>query len=88
MMGPVQLNDTRARVKAMKKMLSRPVAFSALESIELLQREGSLISNAPKNETAKTTSRAKKIRLNTALVLKSFSLLAPKIIVTTRPRSR
>ena len=88
MIGPVQLNETRANVKAMKKMLRRPDAVSAFESTDVLHLDGSLMSKAPKNEMANTTSRAKKMRLNTALVLKSFNLLAPNITVISRPSTR
>ena len=88
MIGPVHENDTRARVKAMKNMLTNPEAFSARASAELLHFEGSLMSKPPRNDTPKSTRRAKKQRLNMALVLSSLSLLAPKMPVITRPNVR
>ena len=87
MIGPVQENDTRVRVNAMRKMLSRPLVFSDFWSILLLQEDGSVISNAPKNEAAKTTSRRQKKMLNRALVERALSALAPKSMVTTRPNT-
>ena len=86
--GPVQENDTSTRVKAMKKMLSKPVVFSALLSIAVDQLEGRLRSNAPKNEMAKTTSKTKNIMLKTAPVAISFSFPGPKITVSNIPKTR
>ena len=88
MMGPVQEKETSARVKAMKKMLSRPVARSALASTELLHLEGRVMSNPPKNEMAKITSNRKNAMLKMALVDSSLSLLAPKMAVMARPSER
>ena len=85
MMGPVHENDTRVRVNAMKKMLSMPLVVELAEFILLLHDEGSCISKAPKKEAAKSTSMAKNRRLNTALVLRALSVLAPKSSVTARP---
>ena len=85
MMGPVHENDTSVRVKAMKKMLTMPVVDELAELILLLHDEGSVMSKAPKNEAAKATSMAQKMRLNTALVLRALSELAPKMRVTARP---
>ena len=85
MMGPVQENDTRVRVNAMKKMESRPEVRSADASIRLLHEAGSFMSNAPKNEMAKTTRSRKKMMLNVAEVESSLSLLAPKMAVMIRP---
>ena len=67
MIGPVHEKDTRVRVNAMRKMLSMPLVFSDLASILLLHDEGSVISNAPKNDAAKTTSKRQKKMLNMAL---------------------
>ena len=71
----------------MRKMLSRPVVFSALASTLLLHDEGRVISNAPMNEAANTTRRAQKKRLKTALVLRALSALGPKMALTRVPRS-
>ena len=87
MMGPVHENDTSVSVNAMRKMLSSPLVFSDFWSILLLHDEGSVISNAPKNDAANTTSSRQKKMLNTALVDSALSALAPKSSVTTRPSS-
>ena len=60
MMGPVQEKETSASVKAMKKMLTSPVALSAFWSIFVVQEAGRTISKAPKKDAAKTTSSRKK----------------------------
>ena len=86
MIGPVQENDTSVRVKAMKKMESRPVVFSAVASILFDHDSGSLMSKAPKKLMANTTSRRKKMMLQTAEVESALSELAPKIPVMSRPR--
>ena len=88
MMGPVHENDTNTSVKAMKKMLSRPVVLSALASTAVDHRDGSVISNAPKNEMANTTRSAKKMRLNTAPVAISLSLPGPAMSVSRMPSTR
>ena len=53
--GPVQEKDTNESVKAIRKILSNPVVDSALLSTAFPHFDGSLISNAPKNEAAKIT---------------------------------
>ena len=83
--GPVQENETSTRVNAMKKILRRPVVLSTVESILLLHDEGSVISNAPKNEIANITRRRKKIMLQMALVAMAFSALAPNMAVMISP---
>ena len=87
MMGPVQEKLTSDKVKAMRKMLSKPVVFVALESTALLQLLGSVISNPPRNEAANTKRRRKKKMLKMAFVLKAFSALAPNRMVTSKPRA-
>ena len=84
----MQEKDTSTRVNAMKKMLIKPVVDSALLSILFDHFDGSFMSKAPKNEIAKKTSRAKKMRLNTAPVAISFSLPASKMRVSAMPRTR
>ena len=84
-MGPVQLNDTSTKVKAIKKILNNPVAFSALLSIALIQELGSVRSKPPKNAIAKINNNKKKNTLNQGLVDKAFKALAPKIKVTNNP---
>ena len=85
--GPVQEKETKARVKAIRKMLNKPVVDSALLSTALLHEEGSVISNAPKKLAANTNSIRKKKILKTALVDKAFKALAPNIPVITKPKS-
>jgi hypothetical protein len=86
MMGPVHENETKANVKAIKRILRKPAVESAFESNLVDHEEGNVISNAPKNETAKRTSNPKKIKLKMALVDKLFKALAPKISVIRIPR--
>ena len=88
MMGAVQENDTSTSVNAMRNIEMRPVVLLALLSTALAQRSGSLISNQPKKEKAKTSSSRNRMTLNTALVLSSLSLLGPKMAVMSRPRPR
>lgn len=84
--GPVQENETKANVKAMKKILNNPLVESALLSSLVVQDAGSVSSKAPKKEMANTTKRAKNRILNTALVAKLFNALAPKMAVISNPR--
>ena len=60
--GPVQENDTSTSVRAMKNMPPRPFAFD-FESVLFDRLLGSSISNAPKNDAAKTMNTAKNSRL-------------------------
>ena len=84
--GPVQENETSTSVKAMKSMLRMPAVESAFMSILVDQEAGRVISKAPKNEMANTTSKAKNIRLKRALVERLLRALAPKITVMRSPR--
>ena len=59
MMGTVQVNETRHRVKAMKNIPIAPLRSLALSAL-LIHDDGSVISNAPKNERAKTRKMRKK----------------------------
>ena len=86
-MGPVHENDTNVRVKAIRKILSMPLVFSDFMSILLLHDDGNVISNAPKNDAANTTSRRQKKILKMALVDRALRALAPKSKVTTSPRT-
>ena len=88
MMGPVHEKLTSVRVKAMRKMESRPLVSDALLSTLLVHDEGSVSSNHPKNERANTTSSAQKMRLNTALVERALRVCAPKRAVTSSPSAR
>ena len=87
-MGAVHENDTSTSVNAMRKMESSPLVVVALVSTLLAQLSGSLISNQPKNDRAKTTSSRKSRILNTALVDMALSVLLPKRAVTINPSPR
>lgn len=76
--GPVQEKETKARVKAIRKMLNKPVVDSALLSTALLHEEGNVISKAPKKLAANTSNIRQKKMLNTAFVDRAFRALAPK----------
>jgi hypothetical protein len=45
-----------------------------------------MISKAPKNETANTTSNTKKSKLNQTFVDSAFNAEGPKIVVTIVPK--
>ena len=82
--GPVQEKETTAKAKAIKKIPTIP-PLSAFESIFVAHELGKTISKAPKNESAKITNKAKKIKLNVTLVDNSFKASAPKIPVINDP---
>ena len=84
--GPVQENDTIASAKAINSIPIIP-PLSAWLSTLLAQELGNIISNAPKKEAAKTTNKTKNNKLNQTLVDKAFRASAPKIQVTTKPRT-
>ena len=83
--GPVHEKETSASVKAIKKILMKPEAESALASIFAVHEAGSTNSKAPKNEIAKKTSSRKKATLNIALVARLFSASDPKTAETMSP---
>lgn len=73
--GPVQENETSTRVRARKKM--PPIPFvSAFESVLLTIHEGMVISNAPKNEAAKTMKTRKKMMLGSQCVASQLKISA------------
>ena len=83
--GPVHEKDTRARANAMKKIPKIPPlsdAWSALFCHEL----GSIISKAPRKESANTTKSIKKMMLNQTFVDNALSAEGPKIVVTIVPK--
>ena len=84
--GPVQEKDTIAKANAIKNMPIMP-PLSALLSIVVPQEAGKVISKAPKKETAKTSNNKKKMILNQTSVESALSASAPKIAVTTLPKS-
>ena len=81
-MGPVHENDTSTSVRAMKKMPARPLE-SALESVLLTIHEGIVISNAPKNDAAKTMNTRKKRMFGSQCVASQLKMSA----VTASPPS-
>ena len=80
--GPVQEKDTSTSVKAIRKMLTRPLVCDAFVSTLFAQLSGNLISNHPKKLQAKTISNRNKNTLNIALVESEFSVSEPKMAVT------
>ena len=86
MIGPVQEKETITSVNAMSNILRNPPVERALLSKAVDQLSGSVISNKPKNDSAKTTNSRKKKIFTIALVLSSFNADAPKIIVTSNPK--
>jgi glycopeptide antibiotics resistance protein len=57
----------------------------AFESTLFVHAEGTVISNAPRNEIPKKTNNAKTKRLNAALVETWYKVSLPKIIVSNKP---
>ena len=87
MIGPVHEKLTSDSVNAMRKMLMKPLVSSDFWSILLLHDDGSVISNAPKNDAANTTSKRQNKMLNIALVDSALRALAPNSSETIRPRA-
>ena len=84
-MGPVQENDTRTRVRAMKKIPARP-ALSDLASLLFTSEEGRVISNAPKKEAANTMNTMKNMMFGSQCVASQLKMSAvtaspPRILV-------
>ena len=88
MIGPVQEKLTSVRVNAMRNIESSPLVADALLSTEFVHLEGSVISNHPKKDTAKTMSNRQKKMLNHALVAMALSELGPKMAVMASPNAR
>ena len=84
--GPVQEKETSDSVKAIRKILNKPLVCSALLSTALLHFEGRVSSNAPKKEAANTISIKQKNMLKIAFVESAFKALAPKINVMANPK--
>src|SRR5690606_24417331 len=84
--GPVQENDTNAKLKAIKNNPIKPLP-SDFASILFTKELGRVISNAPKKDAAKTTKIRKKTKLNTPLVENAFSASDPKAIVMSMPNA-
>ena len=88
MIGAVQEKEIKTNAKAIRKIDNTPVVFVALESTAFPQLSGSLISNQPKKEKAKRTSKRNRIILKTAFVASEFNVLGPKIAVMIIPKAR
>ncbi len=83
-MGPVQENETRTVVKAMKNgPLSPPL--SACWSDLLIIQLGRFISNIPKNQAAKNRKIKKNSTLGIQCVLMKLAIPGPKITATIVP---
>ena len=82
--GPVQENETNANVNAIKKMPMYPPLLDKL-SVLFAQDDGRVISNKPKNDSAKTTKTTKNNRLNQIFVDIALSASEPKVPVIIKP---
>ena len=82
------VDNTSVRVNAMRKILNRPVVLPAFSSTLFVHEEGNVSSKPPRNDAPKSNSSAQKNILNTALVERALSALAPKNIVTAKPKIR
>jgi hypothetical protein len=87
MIGPVQENDTITKVKAINRMLMKPLVLPDLLLRAVDHELGRVISNAPKKDAANTTRTRKKIMFTTAFVLRALSAEAPKMSVTKSPNA-
>ena len=85
-MGPVHENETKARVKAIKKIPIKPPLSEAL-SVLFTQDVGSCNSKAPRNEAPKIINRRKNPILKYTLVAILFKASAPKTDDTPTPRA-
>ena len=74
----------RSQVLMVKK-IPRKFVVPALLSARFDHDDGSVISNAPKNEIPKTRNNAKKKRLAIQFVARLFNAAGPKINVIKKP---
>ena len=74
-MGPVQENDTSTSVRAMKNTPARP-ALSDFLSDEFTSFDGSVISNAPKKDAAKSMNTTKKMMFGSQWVASQLNMSA------------
>ncbi len=73
----MQEKDTITVVSAIKKAPVIP-PLSAFESVLFTRLPGKIISNAPKNDSAKTKNNIKNSKFGIQWVLKIFPVLGPK----------
>jgi hypothetical protein len=81
-MGPVHENDTITVVNPIKNRANIP-PLSTFESAFETHFSGKTISNAPKNEAAKTIKRVKNIILGIQWMLRLFANPAPALVNDT-----
>jgi hypothetical protein len=81
--GAVHEKETSTRVRAIKK-IPEILLVLAFESILLVQEDGSVISNAPKNEIPKTINSRNTKMLKTALVEIWYKVSFPNIKVRAK----
>ena len=84
--GPVQENDTNAKVNAIKKIPIKP-PLSDCASTLLTNFEGSCISNKPKNDNPKIIKMVKKRRFGIQCVLIKLGAACPNVAAITVPNS-
>ena len=66
--GPVQENETKHKVRDIKKVDNNPLYKFDFESTVLDQDDGNVISKSPNKERAKTMKTKKKIKFKDGLV--------------------
>ena len=84
MIGPVHENDTITNVNAISRMLRKPVVLLDLLLSAVDHELGKVISNAPKNDAAKTIKIAKKIIFGIQCVANQLKISA----VTASPPTK
>ena len=86
MKGAVHEKDTSTSVSAIKKIPEKLLVL-AFESTLFVHEAGSVISNAPKNDTPKTMNNTNTKILNRALVEIWYKVFFPKINVSTTAKT-
>ena len=81
-MGPVQANDTKTRVRAMKKIPPKLLVFCLLSLLFTILLPN-VISNAPKNEAAKIMNTKKKIMFGSQCVASQLKMSAVTLLPPT-----
>src|SRR5690606_10615729 len=86
MIGPVQENDTTAKLADIKNNPTNPL-LSELASILLTNELGRVISKAPKKDAANTSNIKKKKKLKIPIVESSFNASGTKAMVINIPNA-
>ena len=81
-MGPVQANDTKTRVKAMKKIPPKLLVLCLL-SLLFTMLLPNVISNAPKKEAAKIMNTRKKMMFGSQCVASQLKMSAVTLLPPT-----